>query len=90
VDHNRSRVEIIDQILESAKGGGTTKTKIICNALLSYKQLNEYLIILIESDLLRYDDQTHTFKTTEKGLGFLNFYNEICDVIKELPQPQQQ
>ncbi len=81
MDHNRSRVEIIGQILETATGGGTTKTMIICDALLSYNQLNEYLTILIESDLLRYDDQTHTFKTTEKGLRFLNFYNEICDVL---------
>jgi len=86
MSHYRSRVEIISQILESAKGGDATKTKIIYNAFLSYYQLKEYLTILKECDLLSYDGQTHTFKTTKKGLRFLNFYNEISDVIKELPQ----
>jgi predicted transcriptional regulator len=87
----RSRIEIISQILESANGG-TTKTKIIYKAFLSYNQLKEYLTILTESGLLSYDHQTHIFKTTEKGFRFLNFYNEISDVIKEssLPPPQQQ
>jgi predicted transcriptional regulator len=84
----RSRVEIISQILEIAKGGGTTKTKIIYKAFLSYNQFKEYLTILTESDLLSYDGKRQIFKTTEKGLRFLNFYNEIRDVIKELPQPQ--
>jgi predicted transcriptional regulator len=82
----RSRVEIISQILESARaGGGITKTKIIYKAFLSYSQLKEYLTILTESDLLSYDHEGDTFKTTEKGLRFLNFYNEISYVIKELP-----
>jgi predicted transcriptional regulator len=88
MSYYRSRVEIIGQVLESAKGDGATKTKIIYNAFLSYAQLKEYLTILTESKLVSYDGQTHTFKTTEKGLRFLNFYNEISDVIKELPQPQ--
>ncbi len=85
----RSRVEIMSQILESAKGGGTTKTKIIYKAFLGYNQLKEYLTILTESELLNYDGETHRFKTTEKGLRFLNFYNEISDVIKELPHTEQ-
>jgi predicted transcriptional regulator len=88
MSYYRSRVEIISQILESANGGGATKTKIIYKAFLSYNQLKEYLNILTESDLLSYDLKAHTFKTTEKGLRFLNFYNEISDVIKELPPPQ--
>jgi predicted transcriptional regulator len=82
-------VEIISQILESAKEGGITKTKIIYKAFLSYSQMKEYLTILTKTDLLSYDFDTHTFKTTEKGLRFLSFYNEISDVIKELPEPQQ-
>jgi predicted transcriptional regulator len=80
----------MSQILESAKGGGTTKTKIIYNSFLSYSQFKEYLTILTQCDLLGYDDKRQICKTTEKGLRFLNFYNEIKDVIKELPQPEQQ
>ena len=52
-------------------------------AFLSYDQLNEYLSILIENNLIEYLDGTHTFKTTEKGLNYLKMYNEIR---KLLPQ----
>ena len=79
---NRSRTEIVAMILDAANGG-TTKTKIMYFAFLSYNQLNEYLSILIENNLVEYLDGTKTFKTTEKGLNYLNVYNEIS---KLLPQ----
>ena len=79
---NRSRTEIVGNILDAANGG-ETKTKIMYFAFLSYNQLNEYLSILIENDLVEYLDGTKTFKTTEKGLNYLNMYNEIR---KLLPQ----
>jgi predicted transcriptional regulator len=78
---HRSRTEIISQILEIAIGGGATKTKILYKASLSHNQLKEYLMVLTQSDLLRYDGDTHTFKTTEKGLGFIEVYNEIDQLM---------
>ena len=51
-------------------------------AFLSYKQLKEYLILLTETDLLRYDKHTQTFKTTEKGLRFLDIYNQMDEMLK--------
>ncbi len=67
----RSRTDIISQILNTANGGGgATKTKILYKACLSHNQLKEYLTVLTQSDLLIYDGQTHTFKTTEKGLYY--------------------
>ena len=80
---NRSRTEIVDSILNAANGEGETKTKIMYIAFLSYGQLNEYLSILIENNLLEYLDGTRTFRTTEKGLYFLKMNNEIK---KLLPQ----
>ena len=79
---NRSGTEIVAMILDAANGG-TTKTKIMYFAFLSYNQVNEYLSILIENNLIEYLDGTHTFKTTEKGLNYLKVYNEIR---KLLPQ----
>ena len=79
---NRSRKEIVGNILDAANGG-TTKTKIMYFAFLSYNQLNEYLSILIENNLIEYLDGTKTFKTTEKGLNYLKMYNKIR---KLLPQ----
>jgi predicted transcriptional regulator len=78
----RSRTEIISQILETANGGRATKTKILYKAFLSHAQLKDYLTILTDSDLLRYDLDRQTFKTTEKGLRFLEIYKRIDDVVK--------
>ena len=69
-------------ILDAANGG-TTKTKIMYKAYLSYNQLNEYLAILIENNLLEYLDGTKTFKTTEKGLFFLKIHNEIGELLQQ-------
>ena len=79
----RSRTDIISEILDAANGGSATKTKIMYHAFFSFVQLKEYLMILTKSDLLRYDSNTHTFKTTEKGLKFLEAYNQMDNMIKE-------
>jgi predicted transcriptional regulator len=78
---NRSRTEIIGSILDAANVG-TTKTKIMYIAFLSYNQLNEYLSLLIENTLLEYLDGTETYKTTEKGLYFLKMHNEMGELLQ--------
>ena len=77
---NRSRTEIVGNILDAANGGAT-KTKIMYIAFLSYGQLREYLSILIEHNLLEYIEGTQTYKTTEKGLYFLKKYDEIQELL---------
>jgi predicted transcriptional regulator len=72
----------VSSILDAANGG-TTKTKIMYIAFLSYNQLNEYLSILIENNLLEYLDGTKTFKTTEKGLNYLKMHNEIGELLQQ-------
>jgi predicted transcriptional regulator len=79
----RSRTDIISQILEIANSGGAAKTKIFYNVLVNYEKLREYLTILIESDLLIYDHEMHTFRTTDKGRMFLQAYNQIDQMLKE-------
>ena len=75
---SRSRLEIISQILETANGGVSTKIMIMYKANLSYLQLKNYLATLRNKNLLSYDLDTHTFKTTEKGLRFLKIYNRLA------------
>lgn len=79
---NRTRIEIISQILEIANGGVTCKTRIMYKANLSYSQLKEYLRTLSDKDLLSYDLDTRTFKTTERGLRFLKTYSHLNDIIR--------
>jgi predicted transcriptional regulator len=77
---NRSRTEIVGNILDAANGGAT-KTKIMYIAFLSYNQLKDYLSILIENNLIEYRGGTREFKTTEKGLNFLKMHNEIGELL---------
>jgi predicted transcriptional regulator len=79
----RTRIDIISQILETANGGVTTKIKIMYRTNLSYAQLKGYLMTLSDKDLLRYDLDTNTFKTTEKGLRFLETYNKLYNIVRE-------
>ena len=76
----RTSTEIVAMMLDAANGG-TTKTKIMYKAYLSYNQLKEYLSILIENKLLEYFDRTQTFKTTEKGLYFLKMHDAIGELL---------
>jgi predicted transcriptional regulator len=95
----RSRTEIITKILEIVNDGGSSssrfgdggvsKTRIMYKAFLSYNQLKEYLGVLTENDLLNYDAYTQTFKTTEKGLRFLDTFNQMDGMIKEVEEQRQ-
>jgi predicted transcriptional regulator len=78
---NRSRTEIVGNILDAANGGAS-KTKIMYTAFLSYNQLKEYLSILIENNLIEYLDGAHKFKTTEKGLNFLKMHNQLTELLQ--------
>ncbi len=79
----RSRTDIVSQILDAANGG-TTKTKIMYKAYLSYAQLKEYLAIMIENGLLEQDTANNTFKTTEKGIKFSRVYAHMDDLAGHL------
>ena len=76
----RSRTDIVGLILEAANGRAT-KTKIMYKAFLSYAQLKEYLTVLLQNDLLEYEDETQLFRTTEKGLRLLQMYNQFDEMM---------
>ena len=77
----RSRTDIVGLILEAANGGGATKTRIMYKAFLSYAQLKEYLTVLLENNLLEYQEGAQFFRTTEKGIRFLQMYNQFDELM---------
>ena len=77
----RSRTDITSQILEAANGG-STKTKIMYKAFLSYAQLKEYLAVLVENNLLIFDQKTQTYQTSDKGHRFLKIYNQMAEFVQ--------
>jgi len=49
-------------------------------AYLSFNQLREYLALLVENDLIEYEQGMQTYRTTEKGMRVLHLQNEIDEV----------
>jgi len=76
----RSRTDIVATILDAAKDG-STRTKIMYKAYLSYTQLKEYLSTLVENGLMEYEEGQLKYKTTEKGLRYMRSYNEIGEMV---------
>jgi predicted transcriptional regulator len=48
---------------------------------ISYNLLKEYLVLLLESNLLEYIEGERTFKTTAKGMQFLHMHNQMSEMI---------
>ena len=78
----RNRLYIIAEILNIAEEG-SLKTQIMYRANLSFAQLNEYLSILTEMDLLQVhnEDRKTVYKTTPKGGKYLDSYKEISTLL---------
>jgi predicted transcriptional regulator len=53
------------------------------NVFLSYAQLKEYLVLLIQNGLLEYLEGKNSYRTTEKGLKFLKIYEKMEELIAE-------
>jgi predicted transcriptional regulator len=78
----RSRSEIIGAILEAANGGDATKTTIMYKAVLSYESMKEYLLSLVEDNLIEYEQGRMTYRTTAKGMRLLQLYNNMNEMVQ--------
>ena len=79
----RSHIEIIAEILSLCMEG-KAKTQVMYRATLSFKQLNDYLRLLLHANLLeeKIEGRT-TLKTTEKGRSLLKAYKKLKHLLKE-------
>ena len=90
----RMQTEIIAQILHLVNDQNRTtetQTQIMYKSFLSYAQLKEYLVLLMQNGLLEYLDGIKSYKTTEKGLKFLNMYEQMEELMmteRNLPKIQ--
>jgi predicted transcriptional regulator len=85
VKKGRDKLLIIAGILGAARNG-RLKTQIMYRVNLSYAQLNDYLKFMVELGLLEVIFEggrgTMKFRSTAKGLDFLQRYDEIHSLIK--------
>jgi predicted transcriptional regulator len=79
----RNRTDIIAEMLESACGYSVTKTKIMYKAYVPHEQISYYVQILVENDLLSFDQETRHYQTTTKGQQFLDRYSFLHDCIAD-------
>jgi predicted transcriptional regulator len=66
-------------LLDTANGGGATKTKLMYKAYLSFNQLREYLALLVENGMIEYEGD-QTYRTTEKGIRLLQIQNTMDEL----------
>ncbi len=82
---SRTADETIASILHAAIGG-VTKTTIMYKSFITYDQLNEYLSLLVEKGLISYQEGEKLYRTTDKGINFVqankkpNEFNKILIV----------
>jgi predicted transcriptional regulator len=84
---HRSRSEIIASILGTANGNRMRQTEILYKTYLSHTLLKDYLLFLVENNLIEYTPGDRTFKTTEKGMRFLRMYEKMNDLMIMKKQP---
>jgi predicted transcriptional regulator len=78
---HRSRSEVISSILEATNGNRLRVTEIQFKTYLSYTILKEYLVHLLQCDLIEYIEGERTFKTTPKGMQVLQTYNKMEELF---------
>jgi predicted transcriptional regulator len=83
---HRSRSEIISSILEVTNGNEVRVTEIQFKTYLSYNILKEYLVHLLQCDLVEYIEGERAFKTTAKGMQVLMTYNKMEELFIKTPQ----
>ncbi len=69
---SRSRIDVSIDILNAALGEGTTKTRLMYEAFVSFEELREYLSELIKLGLMETTATERIYKTTRKGKEFLS------------------
>jgi len=76
MSQRRSNVEITAEILRIARDGAK-KTRIVYGANLNFKMLEEYLEKLEKAGLVNSLPNKRLIKTTEKGKGYIEHYEEL-------------
>jgi len=75
---HRSKIEIIADILENIRNDSNISTsKLMLKTFISYNQAKEYIPLLLQTELIKHDNNQRSFMITNKGLHFLNMYNML-------------
>jgi predicted transcriptional regulator len=84
----RGRTEIIGLILQAVEGEPLTRSKIMYQAMLNFKQVTDYTSLLIQQELLSYSKLDRTYTITDKGRQFLALFTETSKLLTATTTPE--
>ena len=84
---NRSRQEIICDILSTIELGRASKTKVMYRASLSYTQLKTYENYLQSNKLIEISKADDLWTLTDKGKQYLDACKLVEQIVKRPPEP---
>ena len=76
----RTFLDIATAIVNACRPGAS-RTRVLYNANLNFRQLKKYLQVLETSRLIAFDAEYRVYKTTEKGRKFLFHQKELESAI---------
>jgi predicted transcriptional regulator len=82
---NRSRSEIIADILQTLANGGAKKTKVMYGAFLSFGQVTDYLHYLVDRNLILFDEARRRYLITRRGMELLDAFEGMTNLVDIAP-----
>ena len=77
----RDRTEIIGLILQAVDEEPLTRSKIMYQTMLNFKQVTDFTSLLIEQELLSYSKLDRKYIITNKGRQFLALFTETSKLL---------
>ena len=82
----RSRTEILGLILQAVEEKPLTRSKIMYQVMLAFKQVTDYLSLMIQQELLSYSKLDRKYIITDKGRQFLALFTETSKLLATTPE----
>ena len=86
--NRRSRYEVIASIIQSARSA--RKTSIMYDSHVNLRQLNKYLLELVDAGLISLDSATRLYRATAYGLEYLTVYRDYDEARYTLKQKAEE
>ena len=80
----RSSTEIVGLILQALETEPLTRSKIMYQLMLNFKQATNYTSLLTQKGMVRYVREDRKYAITDKGRQFLTLYNETNRLLTTL------
>lgn len=83
----RDKIELTASILKAANTGrNVNAAQIMYKAFLSYTKMKQYISILIDAGLIKYQEgNRRTYRITDIGMRFLHLHNQLGELLLTNP-----